>query len=246
MELHGPKNIMSYFDSLREFEDDMLPFAPMTYVTKKGYSINSVELLIGYTLDRKAVIINDNTISLVKQRNRISTCLVSKTGLEVHYMKVSRPTGIDSIFRLPKVGDTLMCVSKRYQGCTFGELYIVKEIIGDRLSFEYGAEYTYESQYFIVVGQKEKYITNSQSAAGSNITTGITVVNSRFIGNPYIEIKLDYDNPEKPMNFKILLDEDEVNQRTIKGVKLIRRPHIEDEEIIPRKYHVPEKIERIK
>ena len=247
MKLHRPKNIMPYFDSLREFEDEVIPFAPMTYLTKKINFGDGVELLIGYTISGDAVLVKNNSIKDIKNSEKVDAYKVSKQGIEEYYKKTDRPENSKSIFRKPDVGDTLLCVSKRYVGCTFGELYTVKEIKGGRLAFEIESEYTYEDEYFIIVDTTNEFsgsviIGHSHRDMTARTINGTSV----YTGNPCGEVNLE-DNPGKYMDFESLLDEDEVKQRTIKGAEgIIRRPRLDDEDIVQRKYLVPNKIQRSK
>lgn len=257
MKLHRPKNMMSYFDSKKEFDDGELFFPPITYIEHN----DEVRLLIGYTTDRNAVIIHDLEISNIKNSKELMSYVVYSKGVGL-YKEVGRPKSSTSIFRKPKVGDTVMCISIRYQGCMFGDLYKVNSIREERLAFEAGAEYTYEDKYFIVVDDgnfinlgiektNEDYIVGGNSLKiqvphesyilGKHSKINILDGNSSaYIGNPYY-----YDDSGRWV--KIASEESELTQRTVKVVEnIVRRARIEEEEIIPRTYKVPEKIKRSK
>ena len=135
-----------------------------------------------------------------------------------------------------------MCISKRYQGCEFGETHVLKAIRDDRLAFSVDSEYTYESKYFIVVDTASitMYVNTdvqpliALDSSGSITLTGNSTI---FPGKSISVLSL-------PSNVKDASDL--FAQRKIQERSLIRRPVLEDEEIVQRKYHVPEKIQRSK
>ena len=242
MKLHYPKNILSYRYSRDEFDNGELPFAPMTFMTKSSDCGDGVELLIGYLECGAGVFIKDRQISEVRDKGVVDAYKISKQGLKDYYKKSIRPTGDHSIFRKPKLGDTLMCISKRYQGCEFGETHVLKAIRDDRLAFSVDSEYTYESKYFIVVDTASitMYVNTdvqpliALDSSGSITLTGNSTI---FPGKSISVLSL-------PSNVKDASDL--FAQRKIQERSLIRRPVLEDEEIVQRKYHVPEKIQRSK
>lgn len=268
MKLHRPKNMMSYFDSKKEFDDGELIFPPITYIEYN----DEVKLLIGYTTDRNAVIINDLEISNIKNSKELMSYVVYSKGVKL-YKEVGRPKSSTSIFRKPKVGDTVMCISMRYQGCVFGDLYKVNSIREERLAFEAGAEYTYEDKYFIVVDDgnfinlgiektiedytvggnslkiqvpHESYIPGKHSKINILDGSGSMYVGSPYYPNDSVYIgEFHYDDSGRWV--KSVSEESELTQRTVKVVEnILRRVRIEEEEIIPRTYKVPEKIKRSK
>ena len=131
--------------------------------------------MIGYTDDFGGIVLSNNSILSVE--NKVEAYKISKQGINSYYKKVKRPICIDSIFRKPQIGDTLLCVAcGRYLGCEFGETYVVCGIThDDRISFDSGNPYTYESKYFIVVAGRLSIKGNNNSTITSSGTSEITI-----------------------------------------------------------------------
>lgn len=231
MKLHYPKNILSYRYSRDEFDNGAIPFSPMTFMTKITNCGDGVELLIGYLECGSGVFIKDRQISEVRDKGVVDAYKISKQGLKDYYKKTIRPTGDHSIFRKPKVGDTLMCISKRYQGCEFGETYVLKEIREDRLAFSVDAEYTYEREYFIIVDTASITMWVNSGKISDPITLSGTA------GTSISVLSLPSDIKDASDLF---------TQRKIKERSILRRPVLEDEEIFERNYRSSEKIQRSK
>jgi hypothetical protein len=168
--LYPKKDFLTYKEALALFEDGEVPYEPFCVVEEENVTHHGKKLLIGYKKDGSAIFIQDRTIEHIKSKDEVEAYKVSKMGINTYYKKVARPReSMDSILRKPKVGDTVLCVAnERYVGATFGETYEVKEITHEgRLAFEYGAQYTYESKYFVVIKESRNIIAGHIHNLGS-------------------------------------------------------------------------------
>lgn len=193
MKLKYPKkDFLSYTESKLRFDNADSSHDPFCCVSAKMTGI--VKLLIGYTLTGEGVFISDTKISLVKEATEIEAFKCSYTETEVIYKKVKRPDGLNSIFKKPEVGDTIMCVANgRYVGCEFGETYTVDEVSGNgRISVDRYNQYTYESKYFIVIDSKRIKAEKADTLSNRTITGG----NSIVIGHTQTGNKSHYMNKD--------------------------------------------------
>jgi len=266
MKLKYPKEgFLTYVESKLRFDNAYSSHDPFCCVSAKMTGI--VKLLIGYTLTGEGVFISDTKISLVKEATEIEAFKCSYTETEVIYKKVKRPDGLNSIFKKPEVGDTIMCVAnERYIGCEFGETYTVDEVTGDgRISVDKYNHYTYESKYFIVINSKrvkaEKADTLSNRTINGDcsivighkqtgksrymsydsfpLTSGTVIVNS----NEGIHICKPELN-DGPLQRKSLIDEDIKKRKVFDNEKVLKRTVVNTSSFKKRELHDADVVNR--
>jgi len=216
--LYPKKGRLNYKQSQEKFEDAEVPFEPFSLIREdNNFVLNKTRLIIGYTDSGDVIVLGDDFIVDVSKADKIEAYKISNHGLSTYYKRYNRKKIIkDSIFRKPKVGDTLLCVADgRYLGCKFGDEYIVNRISSDgRLFFDCDTPYSYEDKYFIVV------------------KSGLETRCSDSIQKEYFEPKKKYFNSDTPSAYTSLDLKEEIKKAAIQRKSFIESEDVKKQTII--------------
>lgn len=214
------------------------------YKHKSINTINATCLVIGFELSVKVdkedqyIVVENKEFNQHTSKDNIIVHYVPKAVFESMFEKTKRPS--NGILKEPVVGDSVVCIAKlRYQGVSAGKAYTVRSLPLGRVNVN-GGEYTYESQYFVVVGEKFEFDLDIDE--GRKLPKKKVEVFDGMAAYGSVASAMSYNTRE---DFEKLLDDEELEKREIlDSGGLIERKELEEEVLEKRVIYKPKTIVR--